>query len=190
MRLIGNAAVLSAALVLSACSSKEERTTASSTTPVAELTPAPQLYQRMRFVSPAEQTVSVPLTSRTKVNRADRVTAIHQHDDSPAAAVQAAPIAALAEFSSPVLTATTVDVAPAAVVLVAQPAPPTSSEEAPWASEPMTMRRPAVVIRGGQVAQGKCDPRTDAAARGELANRPSFRMPATSGSVFSRGGRN
>lgn len=184
MRSTRIAVMAGAALSLAACATPEERAKSPAVaTTTADLAPVPQTYERMRFVSAAEQ--RGPETVHRRV-RAVNAPDVHVHQgDTPD------PLAGLAATAvAPVATPAVAEPAPAVVVTLASVSAPSSGAPAEWSSEGMADRRPgAVVIRGGPVARGKCDAITDTRAAA-LATRPTLRMPTMTASVFERGGRN
>lgn len=192
MRVTGSVAALSIALVITACSKPDEPVTASAAAHASALAPAPQTYQRMRFVSPAEQTTRGAPASLTKsvTHVSHNVTAPSRSTDVAAAAPD--PLAALAS-STPVAAVTSSSGASQQEIVVALKTAPVESAPAPWVYEDVMEHRPgAVVIRGGNVQPEKCDPLSDMKARRAAASneRGSMRMPTQGASVFSGRGRN
>ena len=197
MRLNSTVATLSLGLLAAACSKPESPVAAKEAARDAShetaLTRAPQSYQRMRFVSPAEQSNGGQPMQPTKASSH----AAHQTPMKTTVAVAATPTPSpLAELEAPVpapvVTVSNSTEGAPEIVVAAQPAP-VESGPAPWEYEnPMEHRRGAVVIRGGNVGADKCDPLTDGRARrGSIsAGAGSMRMPAMSSGTFARGGRN
>lgn len=190
MRLTGFVAALSVLVLANACSKPEQPVAATASSHASALTPAPQTYQRMRFVSPVEQSRAGTQVALTKT--------AHVMHASPAVAHVAAavakpdPLAALeSSRPTPMVTSSQAAAEPGIVVAM-KPAPEPTGTPAPWTSEALIDRRPgAVVIRGGAVEPEKCDPLSDMRARRANAERGNtMRAPAVAGTVFSRGGRN
>ena len=190
MRHAGSLAALSLAVLASACGSADEPVkTANPDAHTAALAPAPQTYQRMRFVSPVEQSAA----PRAELASTVRHAAHHAKAAAEPKEVASDPLAALA--SNVAVASVTASAAPGetgiVVALVSAPVP--AGEPAPWSAEALSERRPgAVVVRGGAVGPEKCDPLSDIRARRAAAERASgsMRAPAIASSVFSRGGRN
>lgn len=190
MRMNGNVATLSFALMLSACSKRPEPTAtvpddlkkdlAAASASSKDLVAAPQNYQRMRFVSAIEQSrASVPARRPKVSHHSDRLTMAPATD--PMAAMMA---------HAPIPVSTTSATSEQSVAIAARPAP----EAATVPIGPTTESGGGgglgamlggiignVVIRGGHAGDGKCDPRTDARANGTIANRPDFSMPQPTG---------
>jgi hypothetical protein len=196
MRMNGNVAMLSLALVLSACSKRQEPTAAlpddlkkdlaAAAAASKDLVAAPQSYQRMRFVSAIEQSASSVAAKRPKALRLAGHTAPRVAPDPMATMMAHAPM--------PTVTASTSSAEPS-VAIAARPAPEavsvpigvTTEEKSGGLGALLANIASNVVIRGGRVGDGKCDPRTDARANGTIANRPDFSMPQPTGQpVFGR----
>ena len=169
MRLNSTVATLSLGLLAAACSKPESPVTAKGAAPDAShetaLTRAPQAYQRMRFVSPVEQSNGGQPVQPTKAS----AHAAHRTPMKTTVAVaprrtESARGARGADACAGRHGQQHHGGAPE-IVVAAQPAP-VESAPAPWEYEnPMEHRRSAVVIRGGNVGPEKCDPLTDGRAR-------------------------
>ncbi len=188
MRLNRSVAALSIAMLAGACGKTEEPVVTKATTHASALAPAPQTYQRMRFVSPVEQSGSG--TSRALVSavrhEAHHAVATARAQEPAVAAPD--PLASLAS-STPVAQVTSSNAASEPGIVVAlKSAPEPVGTPAVWASEPVFEPQSRAVIRGGAVGPDKCDPLSDMRAR--RANGGTMRAPVQGASVFSRGGRN
>ena len=207
MRTEWKVAALSLAVFFAACSKRPEPTAsllddlkkdlAAASASASQLAAAPQSYQRMRFVSDIELSRATTPASRPKVSRRhERMAPVHQ--------ASADPIVSMASHTPETVSTPAEVAAPEpTIVVAAQPAP-----------EPMVMQSggpsdagvsadhgsgiggvlggilAGVVIRGGRAGPDKCDPRTDARARGSIGGRPDFSMPSPVGQpIFGRGGR-
>jgi hypothetical protein len=196
MRMKGNVAMLSLALVLSACSKRQEPTAALSddlkkdlaaaAASTKDLVAAPQNYQRMRFVSAIEQSVGSVAAKRSKPLR---------HSAHTAASVAPDPMAAMMSHTPMPVSTVSNSSGESAVAVTVRPAPEAANVPVGRTTEEGGGGLGAllggivsnVVIRGGRVGDGKCDPRTDARANGTIANRPDFSMPLPTGQpVFGR----
>lgn len=188
-------AALSVVTLATACSSNSEEPVKASSADArtAALAPAPQTYQRMRFVSPVEQSgaTRVPLVSSTR--HATQHAVAHAPAAEPAATTPD-PLASLAPAVTMASVTTSAAPSETGIVVALKAAPQPAGEPAPWSSEALSERRPhAVVMRGGAVGPEKCDALTDARARRAAAERSSgsMRAPVIASTVFSRGsGRN
>jgi hypothetical protein len=192
MRITGSLAAASLALLASACSKPDAPTVAKTATPPASLAGVPQNYQRMRFVSPVEQSHGGDTAVLAKVSRHAEHRMAMKTPVAEAVAAKPDPLASLAS-SAPLAVSTSNNAVSAPEVVVALKAPPVAAgTPAPWVYEDaMEHRAGAVVIRGGNVQPEKCDPLSDIKARRATATqeRGSFRAPTQgSSSVFSRGG--
>ncbi|MEO8620437.1 MAG: hypothetical protein ABI625_05180 [bacterium] len=193
MRMKGNVTILSLALVLSACSKRQEPTAALSddlkkdlaaaSASTKDLVAAPQNYQRMRFVSAIEQSEAT-VAKRSKPLRHSAHTAPNVAPDPMAAMMSNTPMTVSTVSTSSAESAVTVRTAPEAAVV---PVGRTTEEGGGGLGALLGGIVSNVVIRGGRVGDGKCDPRTDARANGTIANRPDFSMPIPTGQpVFGR----
>lgn len=187
MRVTGSVAAVSLGLLAIGCSKPEEPVVTRTPAHENTLARAPQSYQRMRFVSPVEQSRASTAAPVAKVSR-------HAEHTAPApAAAQPDPLASLTSNVTLATTAAVTESAAPTVVLASINAPPVSTgTPAPWVHEEAgSVRRVGAVLRGGAGGPGKCDALTDAkAARAAAAaNAGSFRAPTQTASVFSRGGR-
>ena len=183
------------AVALTACNRQDTPTAAQAKAAppalASDLATAPQPYQRMRFVSPLEQTRATVLApSRAASRHASRVVATHRD-----VSIAIAPTLASLKMSADVGMAVASSVTPvSAVAATAMHAAPPMSMPAEVAAEFAADRGHTdgglvgrVMIRGGVGPNGKCDPRSDAQAAGMLAGRPNSAMPLMpSTSVFGR----
>ncbi len=175
MRMTGHIATLSLALLLGACGKPVEPSA-----PSKDIVVAPQTYQRMRFVSAIEQSrASVP-ARRPKVARNHANPASISAPDPMAAMMMHTP-AAMVTLSASAPAPSLVIAAHAAPEAVTVPIGPTAEEGGGGIGSMLGGLVGNVVIRGGRVGDGKCDPRTDARANGTIANRPDFSMPQPTG---------
>jgi hypothetical protein len=209
MRMELKAATLTLAVLLGACSRREEPTAtlsddlkrdlAAASAP-GDLAVAPQSYQRMRFVSDAERTRAAQPAKRPKVTRnpirptvrrapkaetvADVSTAKEAVAEAPAQPAPAEPV------SAPL---------PEPMVIAQRPTPDpvyVPSRGSPGDGGMGERGRnggiggiggilggifTGVVIRGGHGGVDKCDPRTDGRGRGGVIDRPVFGMPVPTG---------
>jgi len=188
-------ASLALAAIVTGCNRQDTPTAAQArvaqpSSPAPDLAVAPLPYQRMRFVSPLEQTRSVaPLHATVHARAAARVMAERRR------AVSSTPVSLATRLTNaPVAmsVASAAASAPTVVVAASQVAPPMTMpavEGSEGASERSSGMggRVGVMIRGGVGPNGKCDPRSDAQAAGMLAGRPNSAMPVMpSVSVFGR----
>ena len=174
MRMTGRFATLSLALVLSAC----DKPVAPSA-PSKDIVVAPQTYQRMRFVSDIEQSRASTPARRPKVARhADRATV--SAPDAMHAMMLHTPVAMVTASSSTPAPSVAI-AAHAAPEAVTVPIGSTTEEGSGGIGAALGAMVGNVVLRGGRVGDGKCDPRTDARANGTIANRPDFSMPQPTG---------
>ncbi|MES2177651.1 MAG: hypothetical protein V4550_07270 [Gemmatimonadota bacterium] len=183
--------MLSLPLLLAACSRSEDgiagtSAKAATTTPsYAELTPAPQSAQRMRFVSDIER--AKPRSGGTPL----RTVATHSMV-MPEAIPAHDPYSALAVKPPTVLASDAR--AEDATLVVAMKAPaeaPSSASARPdlqqmamidhageMPRDPVSLTPPfSVVIRGGRTGNEKCDPRTDTHTTPQEIGRPNLAMP-------------
>jgi hypothetical protein len=171
-------ALLTVAIFVVACEKPTEKQSAAVTSPAAtNLDIAPRTYTRMGFVSELEQ--SKTRTTAKAPSHAPRSTTLSHSASAPD------PIASITEH--PLTVATTTEAAPAQQPIVMgtipapqfgpMAAPPTDSYIDHSAEGDGLLTGARVVIRGGMVGEHKCDPRSDAQARGELAGRPNSSMP-------------
>ena len=186
MRITGRIATMSFALLVGACADRAEKPAATAVPPAppGDLSAVPQTYQRMRFVSSIERSrEAAPARRSTSVRRAERMAPSHVRDPI-AALVSQAPVA----VATPVATSSE----PAfAVAVRTTPEPARVSEEPIYESPIVDYPRAdagqeygGVVIRGRPAGTGKCDPRSEAQARGQLAGRPTFGLPVPTGQAF------
>lgn len=212
MRTDSKVAALSLAIILCGCSKKQENTAtapsdlkrdlAAASAASKDLAVVPSTYQRMRFVSDIEQShASVAIKRPKAAQHAEHLMAsgAGSADATPSVAD---PIAAMASHQPMAMaTAQSTEMQPG-IVVAARPAPEATSGPSVPASDGYVEEHGRggmgamlgglignVVIRGGRAGDGKCDPRSDAQARGELAGRPNSRMPQPTGGVFSGGGK-
>jgi hypothetical protein len=201
MRTEGKVAALSLALLVSACSKRPEPTAslpadlqkdlAAASASANQLATAPQSYQRMRFVSDIERShASVRVESPKVAKRHEHMTA-SQH-------ASANPIVSMASHSLEAVSTPAETPAPEpTIVVAARPAPEPMVMQAGGPSDVIDEGRgigsvlggimSGVVIRGGHAGPDKCDPRTDARARGTIGGRPDFSMPSPVGQpIFGR----
>ena len=174
MRMTGHVATLSLVGLLGACGKPDEPSA-----PSMDIVVAPQTYQRMRFVSAIEQSrASVP-ARRPKVAR----------HANPASVSAPDPMAAMMMHTPVAMVTSSVSAPAPSVVIAAHAAPeavtvpigPTVEVGGGGIGSMLGGLVGSVVIRGGRVGDGKCDPRTDARANGTIANRPDFSMPQPTG---------
>ncbi|MEO8334989.1 MAG: hypothetical protein ABI664_08455 [bacterium] len=204
MRTNGKVAALSLALLFTACAKRPEPTAtlsedltkdlAAASVATNQLAAAPQSYQRMRFVSDIERgNASVP-SARPKVSkRHDHLTA-SGHGTSD-------PIVSMASHTpQAVNTPAETPIPEPAIVVAARPAPEPMVTQAGGPSEGVVDEGRSVggllggilagvVIRGGHAGPDKCDPRSDARARGTIGGRPDFSMPVPMGQPIFGGAR-
>jgi hypothetical protein len=190
MRVTGSVAIVSLGLLALACSKPEEPVVTRTPTHENTLARAPQSYQRMRFVSPQEQSRASAPAALTKVSHA-----AHTMPGEAPVAKAPDPLASLASSNIALATTTAVSegAAPAMIVAAVNVPSVSAGSPAPWVYEDAVEHRTgAAVLRGGAVGPEKCDALTDAKARRAAATseRGSFRAPSQAASVFSRGGRN
>jgi hypothetical protein len=196
MRTEGKVAALSLALLFSACSKRPEPTAtlsadlqkdlAAASASASPLATAPQSYQRMRFVSDIERSHAAVPAPRAKVSRR------HEHMTAKKQAASV-PIVSMASHTlGAVATPTETPAAEPAIVVAARPAPEPMVTQAEGPSDGVVDQGRSVgsvlggilagvVIRGGHAGPDKCDPRTDARARGTIGGRPDFSMPSPIG---------
>ena len=190
---------LSLAVVLVSCGSPQEP--APAVTASTELAPAPQSYQRARFVSPIEQSrAGVPARRPAPaVSHAEHVMTSHEATYAPAPEPAAQPVVAAA-------VATLEADLPTAVVAPTVSAPEPSivilQGSLPSEPEPIRVSRPSgpmigddglggmggvigptdgiggAIIRGGHGGRDKCDPRLHGRPQIPTSDRPTFRMPS------------
>jgi hypothetical protein len=206
MRKHWQGSALSLALVLGACGTRQEQTSALpddlqkdlavASSSAGDLATAPQRYQRMRFVSGVEQFPGATPARRPKaVHQVKHSMASRRSTAAVATDVAPDPVVAMtAEAPAPAAAAEAP--APEPTVIVQSPAPAPAS--APSGSSEGAGDRGhggglggllggiigAVVIRGGAGGVDHCDPRTDGRARPPISDRPDFGMPVPTGRVL------
>ena len=190
------------ALALAGCGKGQERTAGRSsgmkrdlaTAANKNLDLAPKAYTRMRFVSDIERSkAGVAMKPVNAPRHVDRLIQLS------AKTIARDPIASMASRQLATIS-TLAAAAPSPTVVVA----PLPAAEPPRATPTLAFDGNVidhagehtsrgifdgmaghVVIRGGRGENDKCDPRSEAQARGELAGRPDSRMPLVpSSSVF------
>ncbi|MEO5816809.1 MAG: hypothetical protein ABIT20_16160 [Gemmatimonadaceae bacterium] len=157
----------------------------------SQLAAAPQSYQRMRFVSDIERShMSAPAASPKVAKRHEHMTASQHASGDPMVSMASHSLEAVA-------TPAETPAAEPAIVVAARPAPESMVPQAGGPPDVIDEGRgigsilggimSGVVIRGGHAGPDKCDPRTDARARGTIGGRPDFGMPSPVGQpIFGR----
>jgi hypothetical protein len=207
-------ATLSLAVLLGACSKREDQATglsedlkkdlAVASASASEFATAPSHYQPMRFVSAVEQArASTPAKRTVATKRRTKPVRRPEATAKPAPEVVEEPSLAAVESPAPSPAPEAVPTAPTPepVVIAQQPA----GEPAPVpvgtgggeGDAGMGARRSggglggllggiigAVVIRGGRGGVDHCDPRTDGRQRPPIFDRPDFGLPLPTGQRF------
>jgi hypothetical protein len=205
---------LSSALVLAACGTRQPESAtisddlksdlAVASAPASDLAIASPSYQRMRFVSAAEQTPAAAPAKRPSAARKVTHTASRHKTTTSVATTSAVAPEPMAEMEhetpSPVAASETAEQEAPTVIVQSAPAPSSEPAREPASTSDGVGRGHggglggiggilggiigSVVIRGGAGGIDHCDPRHDGRARPTVGGRPDFGMPVYQGRVL------